>query len=97
MTRPELAEPLFQLGGEGTVQRRWIAPCGRSGPYAVRRPTPANPGRLLVLTCTRPEGHVGAFHQFADDGGQVVAQWDRAGRPDWPPTITTGSTNATDV
>lgn len=67
--------------------RAWVRPCGAPGPYAIRRPTDHNPGRLEVATCTRPEGHSGFFHQHAETSRGVICQWGRDGKPDWPPIL----------
>lgn len=73
----------------------WIRPCGDPGPYAIAAPTPTRPGRLRVLTCTRPEGHGGLFHQSSDHCARVLASWHRDGRPNFPQPITQkGATNA---
>ena len=64
--------------------------CGVPGPYAVRRPTAKNPGRLEVLTCTRLEGHSSDFHQYATSSGGVVASWGRDGKPNYPPILKAG-------
>lgn len=67
--------------------RGWVRPCGAPGPYCIPAPTPRQPGRLVVLTCTRPESHGTPFHQYATLDRGVIAQWDRAGRPDYPPIM----------
>lgn len=71
----------------------WVRPCGAPGPYAIRRPTPKQPTRLEIASCTRPENHGGAFHQHADARYGVICQWTRDGRADWPPLVKGGSTS----
>lgn len=66
----------------------WVRTCGAPGPYCIPAPTPKSPGRLMVLTCTRPENHGTPFHQHATVDRGVIAQWDRTGRPDYPPKLT---------
>jgi hypothetical protein len=62
----------------------WMAHCGNPGPYAIRRPTPKNIGRLEVLICTRPHGHQDQLHMYAEPDGRIIAAWYRDGRPHWP-------------
>lgn len=71
--------------------------CGFPGPYAIRRPTPKSPHRLEVLTCTRPDNHGGGFHQHADKDARVLASWDRAGNPNFPPILKELKTDGPDV
>jgi hypothetical protein len=62
----------------------WAAHCGNPGPYAIRRPTPKNIGRLEVLICTRLHGHQDQLHMYAEPDGRIIAAWYRDGRPHWP-------------
>lgn len=80
---------LFDPESVATVHRGpWVRPCAAPGPYALRKPTPTQPNRLEVLSCTRPESHGGPFHQATDTRWGVLAQWSRDGKPDWPPILT---------
>ena len=79
------------------VQGPWVRPCGDLGPYAVRRPTPKHPNRLVVLACNRPDGHAGAFHTHTNHDAVPVASWGRDGRPNFPPIIERGRVNASDI
>lgn len=78
---------LFDAPTGASQNRAWIPLCGYGGPYSLRRPTPGRPDRLELLTCTRPAGHGGDRHQYAELDRGVVAQWDRGGRPIWPPIV----------
>jgi hypothetical protein len=74
-------------------QRAWIRPCGAPDPFCISRPTPANPFRLQVLTCTRPENHGGPFHDHATFEWGVLARWGRDGTPHYPPPVKVRSTD----
>ena len=81
----------FDMAAQNPRTGAWVRPCGYGGPYAVRRPTPGNPGRLEVVTCTRPEAHDGPWHMYAELDRGVVCTWDRGGRPVWPPVLKGGA------
>ena len=78
---------LFDAPGGVVTHGPWVAVCGDPGPYAIRRPTPKSPQQLEVLSCTRPRGHDGPLHAYADADARVLASWHRNGTANYPPVI----------
>lgn len=93
----DVQQQLFRPYDEAPLSGPWVALCDDPGPYAIRRPTSLNIGRLEVLRCTRPVDHPNFLHVAAEPGGRVLAAWTPAGEPRWPAIIDKGGLSGSDV